>query len=268
MAKARQGIVKRALASRANDALFGLSDSLPRLIEAVVAEIEPNPDQPRKRLDQGALQELAASIERHGLMQPIVVRASGEGAYALVAGQRRLAAYERLGRATIPALLATGDAAELALIENLQRADLDPLDEAEALASLKARHGYSQDQLAAAMAKAKSTVSELLGLNTLPEAIKAEVRTSELPIPKSTLIEIARLKGEPARAALWQKLKRGGTVRAARAAKGRAKGQGRGLAHAVTRLERQLTDLDGGALDAGARTALDTLRRRIDTLLG
>ena len=268
MAKARQGVVRRALASRANDALFGLSNSLPRLIEADIGAVAPNPDQPRKRLDAGALKELAASIERHGLMQPIVVRASGEGVYTLVAGQRRLAAYESLGRATIPALLATGDAAELALIENLQRADLDPLDEAEALASLKARHGYSQDQLAAAIAKAKSTVSELLALNTLPGAIKAEVRTSELLVPKSTLIEIARLKDEPARVALWQKLKGGGTVRAARAAKGQVKGQGRGLADAVTRLERQLTGLDDQALDADARTALDALRRRIETLLG
>ena len=199
MARREPSRVRGVLGERARDALFDLAAGAPRLVEVDTASIRPNPAQPRRRVDEGALAELAASIERHGLLQPIVVKEEGDG-YVLVAGQRRLLAHARLGRERIPALIVTGEPDELALIENLQRQDLSPLDEAEALAALKARHGYSQDELARIMAKAKSTISELLSLNDLPEPVKAEVRTSELPVAKSVLVEVARL-GRPGGAA-------------------------------------------------------------------
>lgn len=219
------GGVRGALAARARDALFDLAADLPRLLELDVAAVRPNPDQPRRTVDEAGLAELAASIERHGLLQPVAVREDPDGGYMLVAGQRRLLAHARLGRPRIAALVVRGPPDELALVENLQRQDLAPLDEAAALAALRARHGYRLDDLARALGKARSTVSELLSLDGLPEAVKAEVRTSERPVAKSVLVELAREPDERRRLALWRRLRRaaaggvGATVREARAAR-------------------------------------------------
>jgi ParB family chromosome partitioning protein len=275
------GRVGAVLADRASDPLFGLSGALPQLVELDVAAILPNPDQPRKRLDDRALDELARSIERHGLLQPVVVKAEAGGGYALVAGQRRLKAFRRLGRDRIPALVATGRGDELALVENLQRADLDPLDEAEALHALKQRYGYTQGQLAKVMAKADSTISELLALVSLPEPIKAEARAADPPPSKSLLIEIARIEGEEARLAFWRSLegRPAPTVRAAREEKGRRRERGgrpaaakphAALRAAASRLLHAL-EAEGAeslAADDGLRTVLQALRARVSALLG
>lgn len=275
----RAGRIRAVLADRAADALFGLSGDLPKLVELDVAAVAPNPDQPRKRLDAEELDELARSIERHGLLQPILVKAEDDR-YLLVAGQRRLEAFRRLGRERIPALVATGRQDELALVENLQRADLDPLDEAEALQALKERYGYTQDQLARVLAKAKSTISELLALNGLPEEVKAAVRRAERPPSKSVLIEIARLDGEAARLAFWRRLQGAvaPTVRRARAEKGRKGGEERRpdpalVLRAVCTSSRKLLDcLDGGdarALrgDEQVRSLLQALHARLGAIL-
>ena len=202
------------------DALFGLS-GLPKLVELRLEMIHANPDQPRKTFDEAGIRELANSIESHGLIQPITVRRLTEGdGYMVIAGERRLRAFQLLGRQTVPAIISTGNADEIALIENLQREDLKPLEEAEALDALRQRHGYTQDELARIVSKAKSTISELLSLIELPEVIKTEVRTSERPISKSVLIEVSRLKQEPEQLRLWEQVKTGrATVRTARAHK-------------------------------------------------
>lgn len=266
--------VRGVLAARARDALFDLAAGAPRLVEVDVAAVAPNPSQPRRSVDPAGLAELAASIERHGLLQPVVVKEAGNGGgYLLVAGQRRLLAHERLGRERIPALVVAGEPDELALIENLQRQDLQPLDEADALSALRARHGWSQDELARAVGKAKSTISELLSLNALPEPIKAEVRTSELTVSKSVLVELARLDG-PAQEALWRRLQQGGggTVRAARAAK-RVRTSEPAAAPSPAAPARRLLDrldgLDPKAVRASPELAdvLGRLRDRLGTLL-
>ena len=108
--------------SVSNNALFGVSDDLPRVIEVELDRIQTNPDQPRKHFDPDKLQELADSIREHGLIQPISV-ADGQtpGTYLVVAGERRLRAHQLLERPTIAAILTTGDPDVLALIENIQR---------------------------------------------------------------------------------------------------------------------------------------------------
>ena len=127
-----------------------------------LAEIAPNPNQPRKYIDQDSLRELAASIERHGLIQPITVkrRDDSQDGYVLVAGERRFRAHELLGREEILAIVTHGASDEIALIENIQRQDLRPLEEAAAYARLMQAHGWTQEQLAEAVGKARPTITK------------------------------------------------------------------------------------------------------------
>jgi ParB family transcriptional regulator, chromosome partitioning protein len=186
------------------------AEDTPRIFRIRLAEIEPNPNQPRKHLDPNALQELAASIKRHGLIQPITVkRLESSGRYLLVAGERRFRAHELLGEEDILAVVTTGDPDEISLIENVQREDLHPLEEAAAYARMMELHAWTQEQLAEVVGKARPTVTNILKLNSLPDAIK--------DISKSLLFEIARRTGVAAQLQLWRQVKEGGTVRAARA---------------------------------------------------
>lgn len=277
MAAKRKGAtspVRGVVAARARDPLLDLSARSHRLIEVDLDSIAAHPEQPRQQIDTAGLEELAHSIERHGLLQPIVVRADGDG-YVLIAGQRRLLAHRRLGRPRIAALLVEGAADELALIENLQREDLAPLDEATAVAGLKDRHGYSLDELARVLAKAKSTLSELLSLNGLPERLQADIRASKRPVAKSLLIEIARLPDEAAQLAFWQQLQAdpSATVRYARSVKRSSTAPlpvaTVGLQRSGSRLLEGLAALDASAMEIRPelRDLLLALRRRLDELL-
>lgn len=208
-----------------HDFIFGISSNFPKIVELPLSAIHPNPDQPRKTFDETKLRELTASIERQGLLQPILVqKRTGEDGYLLVAGERRFRAHQRLGKATIPALVTVGNVDEIALIENLQREDLNPLEEAEALQRMIDRYDYTQEALGQIIGKAQNTVSEVLRLNSLPPAIKTEYRTSDtVPVSKSALIELTRITDLSEQHALWDAMKAGRwTVRAARQVKRRS----------------------------------------------
>src|SRR5579885_1519900 len=126
-----------------------------------VAAVRPNPDQPRKHFADA---KLAASIRLRGLLQPIVVRRA-EGGFELLAGERRFRAAQMAGLERLPALVREGeDPLEIALIENLQREDLSPLEEAEALAALIERHGYSHQEVADILGRSRPYVSNTLAL--------------------------------------------------------------------------------------------------------
>ncbi len=204
--------------SKSKDALFGTSKDLPRVIEVDMAKLRPNPDQPRKTFDDESLQGLADSIAQHGLLQPVAVAKDPENeeGYIIVAGERRFRAYERLQRETIPAVMTSGNLDEIALIENVQRENLSPLEEAEALSKMMERHGYTQEELGKIIGKARNTVNELLKLTSLPQLIKDESRTSDA-VSKSALIELSRIQDVEEQLRIWDEVKRGGlTVRAAR----------------------------------------------------
>jgi ParB family chromosome partitioning protein len=196
---------------------FDTSLDLPRIVEVDLDRLTPNPDQPRKTFDEASLRDLAASIERHGLIQPVTVKEAADDRYILVAGERRYRAHQLLGRTTIAAIVTQGNPDEIALIENLQREDLNPIEAAAALATLMERHRYSQEDLGRTIGKNRVTVNELLRLNTLPQKIKEECRTSDT-LRKSVLIELARLDQENEQLRLWEAIKSGQllTVRAAR----------------------------------------------------
>ena len=207
------------------DFFFGTSPDLPKIVELNMGEIHPNPDQPRKTFDETKLRELAASIARQGLLQPIIVqkRAAPEGGYLLVAGERRFRAHQLLERTTLPAILTEGNPDEIALIENIQRENLNPLEEAEALERMMARYHYTQEELGKVIGKAQNTVSEALQLNALPPFIKDDYRTSDTrAVSKSALIELTRIKDAQHQKAVWEAMKAGRwTVRDARTAKRR-----------------------------------------------
>jgi ParB family chromosome partitioning protein len=237
------------------DVFFGTSENLPKIVELDLGEIVPNPNQPRKTFDEAALRELADSIDRHGLIQPITVKREDDH-YLLVAGERRYRAHQLLGRTTVPAIVTEGNVDEIALIENIQREDLNPLETAEALARLMERHRYTQEEAGKVIGKAQNTVSALLRLNTLPERIKEEYPTSDT-VSKSLLIEISRLDSAEEQLRLWAAVKRGGlTVKAARAQKAgspqppsvdQALAAGRKFVRTLEGLDPELlaTDLDG-----------------------
>lgn len=206
------------LSARLNrDIFFNTSSDLPQIVEIDLAKIRQNPDQPRKTFSEASLTELAQSIERHGLIQPITVKRQEDDTYLLVAGERRFRAFQRLEKTTIPAILTHGDPEEIALIENIQREDLNPLEEAEALSRMMERHRYTQEQLGQIIGKAQNTISQFLALLRLPETIRSEYQRAPIA-SKSILMEIARLSTEAEQLALWDAVREGRltTVKAAR----------------------------------------------------
>src|SRR2546428_5305420 len=158
------------------------------LVELAIDEIRPNPYQPRQDVDQAALEELKSSIQQAGLLQPVVVRprpqADGDG-YELIAGERRLRACQALGWERIPAVKRDVDdrtALTLALIENLQRDDLSPVDEARGYERLIAEFNLAQQDVADAVGRDRSTVANALRLLKLPEAVLQMLHEGHLSV--------------------------------------------------------------------------------------
>lgn len=137
-------------------------------------EIEPDKDQPRKAFDEESLSELSKSIEEHGVLQPILVRPQANGAYKIVAGERRWRAARQAGLSEIPVIIkeiSDAEAMEIALIENLQREDLDPVEEALGYRQLMERCNYTQEKAAKKLSKSRSAIANSLRLLALPDNI-------------------------------------------------------------------------------------------------
>ncbi len=136
-----------------------------------IEELHPNPDQPRKNFPRDALEELAASIGRHGIIQPIVVRAVAGGGYQIVAGERRWRAAQIAQMHEVPVVLremSDTDVLEVAIVENVQRADLDPVEEAMGYRQLIDRFGHTQEELASVLGRSRSHIANMLRLLLLP----------------------------------------------------------------------------------------------------
>ncbi len=147
-----------------------------------VEAIERNPGQPRKRFEDAKLEELAASIREHGIVEPILVRKDGPR-YRILAGERRWRAAQRAGLKEVPAVIREAtdrEAFELALVENLQRTDLNAIEEAEAYEVLLSDHGLTQEAIAGRVGKERSTVANALRLLKLPEEVRDAVRGGQL----------------------------------------------------------------------------------------
>jgi ParB family chromosome partitioning protein len=181
-----EGRMNRRALGRGLEALIpGASEPTPRsgLGEIPVGDIEPNPEQPRTVFDEGALAELAASIRAHGLLQPVVVREMGTGRYRLVAGERRWRAARLAGLERIGAVVRDADEAgaiAMALVENLQREDLNPIDEAHGYETLMEVAGVTQADVAERVGKDRSTVANSLRLLDLPPEVQEMLREGAL----------------------------------------------------------------------------------------
>jgi len=146
-----------------------------RLVELPIDLLSPNPNQPRVHFDEESLAELAASIEQIGVLQPVLARDVGDGSYQLIAGERRWRAARRAGLMTIPAIVRRTDdlnSIEQALVENLHRQDLTPLEEAAAFQQLIEDFGLTHEQVSARVGKSRSTITNTLRLMSLPPSIQ------------------------------------------------------------------------------------------------
>jgi ParB family chromosome partitioning protein len=174
-----------------------------------IDQIDPNPNQPRQVM--GDLSELMASIAEKGVIEPLICRQRA-GRYQIIAGERRYQAAVQVGLRELPVVVRDGDdaeAIELALVENLQRKDLTPFEEAEALHALADKCGYTHEDLARKLGKSRTSVTESLALNQMPEEVKNLCRLADIT-SKSVLLQIVRQSDPRKMTALVEKMTREG----------------------------------------------------------
>jgi ParB family chromosome partitioning protein len=223
-----------------------------------VARIRPNPNQPRIQFDEEALDELAESIRLRGVLQPILLRPEGED-YMIIAGERRWRAAQRARLHAIPAIVREIDestTSEIALIENIQRQDLNPLEEAEGYRQLIQRHGHTQDEVGRIVHKSRSHVANLLRLLDLPEFVRQSLLKGDISMGHARAVATSEDPEDLTR----EIVARGLSVRQAEARARREKsrpGPGADIGRASARNAAKTVDAD-----------LEVLERQLGDLLG
>jgi ParB family chromosome partitioning protein len=226
--------------------------------EIDIVQIRPNPTQPRVQFDEAALDELADSIRQRGVLQPILLRPHGEG-YLIIAGERRWRAAQRAQLHSIPAIVREIDqsaTAEIALIENIQRQDLNPLEEAEGYRQLMAQHGHTQDDIGRLVHKSRSHVANLLRLLDLPEFVQKSLLKGDISMGHARAVAGAEDPDELTREIIAKGLSVRQAEERARRAKNRP-GPGADIGRASARNSAKAFDAD-----------LDALERQLGDILG
>lgn len=202
---AKQKGLGRGLGALIDD--FSPSPQEQSITSLPLQKVEPNPDQPRRNFDEDQLLALSDSIREHGIVQPLAVRAVGDGYYQIIAGERRWRAARMAGLSEVPVVVLEADdqaVMELALVENLQRQDLNPMEEAEGYRSLIQDYGMTQEQAAARVGKSRSAVANALRLLSLPEEVRHMVIDGSLSAGHARAI--VSLSGEKLQKAAAQKI--------------------------------------------------------------
>ncbi|HYC02573.1 MAG TPA: ParB/RepB/Spo0J family partition protein [Azospirillaceae bacterium] len=276
--------IGRDIERTAKAALFGEDDGL-EMLELPLDAVEPNPDQPRRHFDADDLAALAQSIRQVGQLQPIgVTRIPGSRPwrYRIAFGERRWRAVPMAGLERIRAVVLPdgADAGLVAVIENLQRSDLRPVEEAQAFRRLMETHGFSQERLGEAIGRSLTQVNQTLALLRLHPDIQEALQAGGAEVPRSVLLELARMDDAEGQLALWHQARGGGlTAVEARAARrgapapapvtGTARARpGRSALVAGARSLAKALDASGGALAPEEREALADLQERLAALLG
>ncbi len=174
--------MKKKALGKGLDALIGGGQGAIQVQRIPVDAVEPNPYQPRTHFPENEIEELAATIKEKGVLQPILVRPHGRG-YQLVSGERRLRAAKKAGLKVIPAVVRAftqRDMLEVALVENLQRSDLNPIEEATAYERLMKEFGYTQEEVAQRVGKSRSAVANILRLLRLPREVRKALAEGEI----------------------------------------------------------------------------------------
>lgn len=214
--------------------------------------IKPNRYQPRLKFKEGKLRELAASIQEKGIVQPVTVRKSNDGNYELIAGERRLRAVKILKHKEIPVLVkdvTDQEMLELSIIENIQRDDLNPVEEARAYENLMQDFGFTQEQVASSVGKSRATVANMLRLLSLPKEVKDGLFSEQLTFGHAKAI--LSVQGASAQIALCQKIiQKGLSVREAEAmsatfSKAKNRHSGKDQDQHVLKLEEELRQVLG-----------------------
>jgi ParB family chromosome partitioning protein len=233
--------------------------------------IDANPAQPRRHFDANALAELADSIRKHGVLQPVIVCRGNAGRYLLMAGERRLRAAKLAGLSVLPALIRDDDPIEVAMIENLQREDLSPLEEAEGLGSLIDQYGYTHEVLADLIGKSRPYVSNTLALRRLPDNIKNEYHAAP-EVSREILISVARAESPQRQEMLWRlaKLRKLSVqrFRSAQAGESESRSEVEELGRLLRKLGRKLKVLEGAELSGLQREQLARLLSRAEQQIG
>jgi len=208
--------------------------------ELPVGEIHPNPFQPRRRFDEAALEELAHSLSTHGVLQPVVVR-QGPSGFELISGERRWRAARKAGLAKLPVVIRSGvtdqEMLELALVENIQRSDLDPIERAQAFQSMLETLRITQDELAKRVGMQRTTVSNHLRLLSLPEPIRDAVANGLISMGHAKAI--LSLVSPQAQVLVMQRAAREGL--SVRQVEALCQAEGRAREPAASRPDKQLT---------------------------
>ena len=238
-----------------------------QLYSVPLAELQEDPNQPRKFFDPLKRDELAASIAQNGVLEPILFRVENEINY-VVAGRRRCIAALQAGLTSIPAICIDGqNHEEIALVENLQRQDLNPVEEAEALGLLQEVHQYLQEDLMRIFGKSKTYVSETLSLNKLPQAIRDECR-QDPTIPKHKLVEIARNKQQQSMTTAFDKYKAQQQEAVVKKTNVVKRSKTEGFVAALAKMEDRIAKLDLETLPAEEKSdviaAVSSLRQTIN----
>ena len=278
MSEQRARGLGRGLSALLGDATEEEEGSARGVREVDVSAIRPNPQQPRRHFDEEAIAELAESIEKRGVLQPILIRDVGGGSFELIAGERRWRAAQVARLHRIPALVRDYDAAttaEVALIENIQRENLNALEEADAYAQLLQTYGHTQDALAGLVGKSRSHIANLLRLRDLPEFVREALRRGEINMGHARAVAAA---GDP-EALTREIIAKGLSVRQAEqlvktVRPGAGTDTARGVARAanapadadIAALERQLGDLLGLRVKVAAKGNSGTVTLHFSSL--
>ena len=206
--------VKSRGLGRGLDSLMDENSADSAVTEVMLSQIEPNRDQPRKDFDEEALRELSDSIRKHGLLQPILVRTKPNGGYEIIAGERRWRACRMAELRTVPVVIREMDereVMEVALIENLQREDLNPIEEALGYRSLMVSFNLTQEQVAEAMGKSRPAVANILRLLELTPEEQESLKKGKLSAGAARVL-LSAPKGSELRATLYRLALAGASV--------------------------------------------------------